>query len=372
MYRNFINDTWEQFNKEIVGKKLFLFGLNRAEYLLTEMKKYSYQGGWEVCSILDNDERKHGKIKIGSREYDVLSPDILVNTNKENVIVLICGKYISEMAMQLEGIKVHSYFSDWWMSTDDQLKKGIYQQNVDETIAVKLKELMADEKSKEILDAVLKKRREGFIDYSDIVTGESEYFKDEFWIPSENKVFIDGGAYDGDTIEEYIQWVKGDYERIYSFEPQKNLAQKIQMKLPVYGERVSFFEKGLWSDNTTLKFTNGNNIISGFLDSEGKCCIETVALDNIIKEKVSFIKMDIEGAELEAIKGAAGILRRDRPNLAICIYHKPDDLWGIPFLIHEIVPEYRMYVRHCSISRFGTVLYCNTKNVREGHDINAL
>ena len=67
--------------------------------------------------------------------------------------------------------------------------------------------------------------------------------------------------------------------------------------------------------------------------------------------------MDIEGSEQDALLGAAGIIRRDRPRLAICIYHKPEDLYEIPFLIKELVPEYRLYIRHHSDTYAETVLY---------------
>ena len=80
-------------------------------------------------------------------------------------------------------------------------------------------------------------------------------------------------------------------------------------------------------------------------------------LDEIVKEKVTFLKMDIEGAEVEAIKGARNIIQSDKPRMAVCIYHKPNDLWEISLMIHEMVPEYKMYIRHMGIRCYGTILY---------------
>lgn len=77
-------------------------------------------------------------------------------------------------------------------------------------------------------------------------------------------------------------------------------------------------------------------------EKEG-CVIETVALDELIDERVTFLKMDIEGAEAEAIKGAKNIIQKDKPKLAICIYHKPNDLWEIPLMIHELVGVQNVY-----------------------------
>ena len=82
-------------------------------------------------------------------------------------------------------------------------------------------------------------------------------------------------------------------------------------------------------------------------------------IDEAIAEgdKVTFIKMDVEGAELESLKGAEKTIRRDKPKLAICIYHKPEDMWTIPLYIKELVPEYKLYIRHHSSGVCETVLY---------------
>lgn len=81
-------------------------------------------------------------------------------------------------------------------------------------------------------------------------------------------------------------------------------------------------------------------------------------IDHLLKnEKVSFIKMDIEGAEMEALKGAAEVIKANKPGLAISIYHKPNDFYEIPLYIMALVPEYRLYVRHHSCFFADTVLY---------------
>ena len=85
--------------------------------------------------------------------------------------------------------------------------------------------------------------------------------------------------------------------------------------------------------------------------------VEFVSLDKAIIEPITFIKMDIEGSEMRALKGAKQIITTYKPKLAICIYHKLDDLWRIPQYIHSLVPEYKFYIRHHSILYSDTVLY---------------
>jgi len=74
-------------------------------------------------------------------------------------------------------------------------------------------------------------------------------------------------------------------------------------------------------------------------------------------EPVTYIKMDIEGAELNALKGAANTIKKNKPRLAICVYHKPEDILEIPVFLSELVPSYQFYLRHHSQYYIETVLY---------------
>lgn len=84
-----------------------------------------------------------------------------------------------------------------------------------------------------------------------------------------------------------------------------------------------------------------------------------VAIDDVVdpQERVTMIKMDIEGSELEALRGARKTICRDKPRLAVCIYHKAEDMTEVPLYIKELVPEYRLYVRHHSKEIGETVFY---------------
>ena len=85
--------------------------------------------------------------------------------------------------------------------------------------------------------------------------------------------------------------------------------------------------------------------------------VNTSNLDDMIDEKVSFIKLDIEGAEYKALLGARRIIKTYKPKLAICVYHRHDDLCRLPMLIHEMVPDYKFYLRHHHPNEWDTVLY---------------
>jgi FkbM family methyltransferase len=91
---------------------------------------------------------------------------------------------------------------------------------------------------------------------------------------------------------------------------------------------------------------------------EGDAFISVEALDNLLlDEPVTFIKMDIEGAETQAIIGTADIIKTQKPKMAICVYHRLEDIINIPFLLKELVPEYKIFLRHYSDTLLDTVCY---------------
>ena len=102
------------------------------------------------------------------------------------------------------------------------------------------------------------------MDYTDIQEGESEYFCDEFFSPTEGEVFIDAGAFDGDTIEGFVDWTKNRYEKIYSFEPDVRMAEKIEKKMHRWHD-VELIKKGLWSNLIKLPFVVDNELYSSHL-----------------------------------------------------------------------------------------------------------
>ena len=106
-----------------------------------------------------------------------------------------------------------------------------------------------------------------------------------------------------------------------------------------------------------------DNVADCFESDEIREC-RAVTIDTVVKdEKVGFIKMDIEGAEYGALHGAAETIKRDKPFLAICVYHKPGDVLAIMDYCHKLVPEYKFWLRHYGVSWTETVLYASVKSI---------
>jgi FkbM family methyltransferase len=185
------------------------------------------------------------------------------------------------------------------------------------------------------------------------------YFGEEYLRTVENEVYIDAGAYNGDTIKRFLKFCDKKYKKIYAFEPDPNNYKVLEdniRKERIYNSHL--IKKGTWNKSDTLLFS-----LSGMgskIKETGVSSVEVVAIDEVVKDDVvTFIKMDIEGAELCSLQGARKTIQRDKPRLAISVYHKREDILTIPLYIHSLVPEYRFFLRHhtTGLDYYDTVLY---------------
>jgi FkbM family methyltransferase len=145
-------------------------------------------------------------------------------------------------------------------------------------------------------------------------------------------------------------------EKAFAFEPNRSIFEELEKKFS--GDaRVKAINAGVWNIKKRIAFD--------FEDSRGSRAnpeadnfLDVVSIDDTLRnEYVSFIKMDVEGAEKEALAGAEKTIMQYRPNLAICVYHKREDLIEIPLFINRLVPEYKIYLRHHTKGCAETVCY---------------
>ena len=174
----------------------------------------------------------------------------------------------------------------------------------------------------------------------------------------ENEIFVDAGAFDGRTTQMFMQWCSGSYRKIYVFEPDPSNLDMCRGNLKgLDREKVVYSSKGLWDRNATVAF-NSLGKGSSSVQKDGRMQVEVTKLDSICQsDRVTFIKMDLEGAECPALMGSRNTIISCRPKLAISVYHKPEDIWEIPKMILDMNPNYTFYLRHYSIAAPETVLY---------------
>jgi FkbM family methyltransferase len=187
------------------------------------------------------------------------------------------------------------------------------------------------------------------------------YFPTEFSL-MENEIFIDAGLYTGNTSEEFIRQTNGKYRRIVGFDidgQNIELARKNLNKYP----SITIIQKGLWSSAMDKKACLGN-LAGSSINEDGKELASLVSLDEFfsemnISEWPTFIKMDIEGAEKAALIGGKNMIKKTHPKMAICAYHKPEDIYELPKLILDCNPDYKLVLRHYSPYTWDTVLYAS-------------
>ncbi len=202
--------------------------------------------------------------------------------------------------------------------------------------------MLADEKSKETFVNLINFKISGKLDYLLPSFSEKSEVYTEILKLGEDEIIADSGAYNGDTVEEFLKFTNGNAKKIFALEPdRKNFA-----KLVKNTENYPFVEclnKAVYKEDTFLHFKKSAGRQSRISDEGEK--IEAVRIDSLTDEKVSLIKMDIEGSELDAIKGAENTIRIHKPKLYICAYHRNEDMFSIPLAINEIRSDYKFYFR---------------------------
>lgn len=182
-----------------------------------------------------------------------------------------------------------------------------------------------------------------------------QYF-DEFIKFSNDEVFVDAGCFACDTALIFRDNCP-NYKKILAFEPDLNNYINCQNAINKENIKdIELYKCGLWDKKDVLHFVASADC--SFLSDNGEVEVELNSLDNILNgEKATFIKMDIEGAELKALEGAKETIQKYKPKLAICIYHKPEDIVEIPLYIHSLNQNYKFYIRHYSPIEYETILY---------------
>lgn len=196
-------------------------------------------------------------------------------------------------------------------------------------------------------------------------TEDIEYFKKDIIKLTDDEIFIDGGCFTGDTIDEFLKQINGKFNHIYSFEPDNNNYLKAAASFKDH-KNIELINKGLWSHETELQFhvfnSGRNSFLADHVYSKNIVTVPVTSLDSVFidrqkSEYPTFIKLDIEGSELEALKGAKKIIRENHPKMAICAYHKPEDIYELPQLINDFDKNYKLQLVQHRDDVNETVLY---------------
>ena len=205
---------------------------------------------------------------------------------------------------------------------------------------------LQDNQSRKVLLAVLKNWRQFDFELLGAVEEKKfdDYFDQDLVSCDENEVFVDLGGYVGDTFLSYMKNY-GTYKRYYCYEISKENFEKIS-KLAKQYPNLDCRLKGAGDKADVMYLHTGNHDSANHLEKSGLETVEVVAIDEDITEPITFLKMDIEGAEQSALRGCEQHIKEDKPKLALSVYHNFEDIWKLAYMVEEWVPGYQFYLRY--------------------------
>lgn len=373
----FITDCWKKvydyYSAAISEKNIYIFGAGiYGKFLFQALEHLGFKG-----------QIKAFVINVESEESGMFGVPILhVNSIDfgEDDIVVVGVQNSSKVVDYLETQKINYIEADYDCSfyqnnlmykvfkcievssiSDMPGKIELYYSGVldDEDYILSLYE----EESRSIIRNILRFYKTGKVEFIDsIPVNYAQYFQKDYYSLSDHEVYVDCGAFDGDSIIQFVEYTHGKYSKIIGIEPDAISFAKLYESTSSFNN-VELINCATGKENTQISFATSGLLgaaVSG--DSTGDI-VEVKSLDYLIKDDpVSLIKMDIEGAELDTLIGAKELIRKYKPKLAVCIYHKLDDIIKIPEYLKELVPEYKFKVRQHSRSMLETVLYAEVDN----------
>lgn len=216
-------------------------------------------------------------------------------------------------------------------------------------------EKLADDESKRIFKKIVSFRYFQALFLLDGFTERQseQYFEDFLQLKHSDEVFFDVGCFDGATSLEFVSNCP-DYKSIVAFEPDPVNARKCASNLSHLRD-VEILKVGAGSEKCSLRFDIGGSTSS--VSESGKLMIEVDLIDHVTDQAPTLIKMDVEGFESGALKGAENKIRSHKPRIAVSAYHKANDLWQLPEMISNIHDDYDIFLRHYTESIYETVLF---------------
>jgi FkbM family methyltransferase len=334
-------DLWQYLAS--TDKTVVMYGMgNGADKILAVCVRY----GIEVKEFFASDDFVRGQQFHGKtvRRFS----DVCVQYGVENLVVLVSfASSLPDVMAQIAHVAsvCETYIPDVPVKGDTLFCSEYERKHEAELEAACA--CLADERSREVFRGVVEFRRTGRLDVLLGTQDDRESVMRELLHLDDYRVAIDAGAYDGDTAHELIEFCP-HMERIYAFEPDRRNFRK----LGAYAEgeaRVMPINAAVWNQTTTLIFEDSGNRNAG-VDTDGKARrtieVKAMAIDDMKgDERVDYIKYDVEGSEKEALQGSARVIREQKPDLLISLYHRTEDLHELIWQVKKMCPEYRLYLR---------------------------
>lgn len=303
--------------------------------------------------FVDNDPEKQGRLMWN---IEVIAPSE-IKKRCTNPVILISTAYpefCQAILAQMSAMGLTEHY---------MLDAVIWGRHIEELLEVY--DLLETDASREYFASIILARMKG-TQISKTSKNMHYFDMDGFGTVRSEEIFVDCGAYEGDTIEQYLEVKKAVFKEIYAFEPDhKNwnaMAEKIELlkqKWSLSEHQIHLVRGGVGKQDGEMFLIENKNgeAVKVWEDGTGET-IHIYAIDSYLKNvNVGFLKADIEGCEMDMIMGAKNCIRKNKPRLAICIYHKSTDMYSIPLLLHSINKDYKLDIVHYGDIYVDTVLY---------------
>ena len=311
--------------------------------------------GRPIDFCCDSDPDKWGRSYCGAK---CLSPQELLEIKSECAVFVTIGKFQPVFNfLRSEGFpSVHLIYKY------DLVASAFLDEQDNEVVADQIRlarSAFSDQRSLQVFDTILKRALGGDqdIELMPSISDPNQYFAPDIVRLSDKECYVDIGAYDGDTVAHFIAAIQGQFESIHAFELDptnyRQLTENVR-RMP-HHDRIKTMNLGIWDRECDINFSVGK---SQSTVGVGQNSAHVVPLDAVLaNQRVSFIKMDIEGAELHALSGARNLIATQKPKLAICVYHHISHLWKIPTYIRKLIPDHKLFLRHYTNLEYETVCY---------------
>lgn len=361
--------SFEQCIASLHHKTLILYGAGGVGKLTSDIL---LEHGCQIrCFVDDAPDKQHSFVN----GIEVVNLETIPPTTQDTIV--ICIPNFTNVQRKLRELGYQNILSLPLL----MIKDGFYSHALlrkHRSSIVTVYDLLADKASKLVFTRLIKHRLT--MDFSLIqdIVSPKQYFPDDLITFHDRECFVDGGAYQGETIRDFIQAVNDKFLYIYGFEPDKHNFKQLQSSIrTIAPEQIGIWNAGLHSQAGEASFSSHGNSSSS-ISHTGNETISLLALDDLIAQHTkltnqpdlmnhqsttvnphipTYIKLDIEGAEAAALHGMRRTIINDRPRIAVSVYHKPTDLWELPLLLHRLMPEYKLYMRHYMEDLHETVCY---------------
>lgn len=350
MFENLLNEksSWEILKETALPIAVYGTG-NGADRVFNEFSHL----GIKVAAVTASDTFVR---KRTFRGFEVKSISETLKEHGEAVIVIAFASHLPQVTDNIKSLmKSHTVIMPSVPVYGNSIfNKDFFKSHLSEIESAY--SLLADEKSKQVFENIIKFQLSGNLKFTfECETEKNEAF--ELLNLGEKENYLDLGAYRGDTIDEFLHYT-GKYSSITALEPDEKTFKKLSLHCERL-ENVTLLNNAVWDDLKSISFQKGKG--RGSSESDGNCEITSITVDSILNEAApfSYIKADVEGAEINMLNGALHTVSKYKPKLNISAYHRSEDIFSLTNKIHKMNPDYKIYLRHHPhISFWDTNLYC--------------